>query len=505
MYHRYFGMKHRPFTSTPQIGSCFPAAAQEEAFATLQYAITQGRGIAVLTGLPGTGKTLVCHRLTATLEPTFTTAMITNTHMPTVKGLLQAILYDLSLPFHGLDEQELRLTLTDFLLGKYAGGGRTVLIIDEAQNLGVSLLEELRMLSNLEGGSDKLFQIVLAGHPRLLQLLRNPDLETLNQRIGARATLAPLTDEETVGFIQHQLECAGVRGEEVFTYDAMYAVYEAVGGIARLIGKLCDHALLRAYVTDSRRVDRTVVEEAKADLEQPSESRIAGALMPQRKASAEIETATERDEPIVVLTPEREKPDTFVACTEYDGSLETMEISTNALPEDAEPMLEISDPVRYGIPGGYADEEIVVDPYAMMDAARTTSNRARLTQAQAQPRSLSTAEKPDSTANKAGGRPKMTDAERYDLDPMSRTTTRDTVIETNTTDHLFVETGDNAAVHEVGAGLSDRTPDTTTAPILVIESRQQRLGNHMGRVDRPQQTGRQNSGYRQLFTHARKS
>src|SRR5262245_11360927 len=204
MYHRYFGMKHRQFTATPQTGACYPAATQEEALATLQYAITQGRGIALLTGAPGTGKTLICHRLTTNLEPAFTTAMITNTHMPSVKGLLQAILYDLSLPFHGLDEQELRLTLTDFLLGKYAGGGRTVLVIDEAQYLTVPLLEELRMLSNLEGESDKLFQIVLAGHPRLLQVLRSPELETFSQRIGARAILAPLTDEETVTYIQHQ-------------------------------------------------------------------------------------------------------------------------------------------------------------------------------------------------------------------------------------------------------------------------------------------------------------
>src|SRR5262245_32694029 len=221
MYHRYFGMKHRPFTSTPQMGSCFPAAAQEEAFATLQYAITQGRGIAVLTGLPGTGKTMVCHRLTKDLEPAFTTAMITNTHIPTVKGLLQAILYDLSLPFHGLDEQELRLTLTDFLLGKYAGGGRMVLVIDEAQNLTVPLLEELRMFSNLEGETDKLFQIVLAGHPRLLQLLQSPELETLTQRIGARAKLMPLNDEETVAYIQYQVEDAGARWDEVFSYDAL--------------------------------------------------------------------------------------------------------------------------------------------------------------------------------------------------------------------------------------------------------------------------------------------
>src|SRR6266705_24082 len=115
MYHTYFGMKQRPFGASPHLDSYYPAAGQQEALATLRYCITQGRGVALLTGPAGTGKTLVCHRLTSSLETDFTTAMITNTNIQSIKALLQAILYDLSLPYHGLDEQELRLTLTDFL------------------------------------------------------------------------------------------------------------------------------------------------------------------------------------------------------------------------------------------------------------------------------------------------------------------------------------------------------------------------------------------------------
>src|SRR5262245_51215238 len=340
MYHRYFGMKHRPFTSTPQMGSCFPAAAQEEAFATLQYAITQGRGIAVLTGLPGTGKTVVCHRLTATLEPSFTTAMITNTHMPTVKGLLQAILYDLSLPFHGLDEQELRLTLTDFLLGKYAGGGRTVLVIDEAQNLAIPLLEELRMLSNLEGETDKLFQIVLVGHPRLTQLIRSPELETLSQRVGARAVLSPLTDEETIAYIQYQLESAGVAWDKVFSYDAMCTVYELTAGIPRLISQLSDHALLRAYVTEARSVDRAIAIAAKTDLDQSAEHRRNETLATLRTGRiAETESSLDQENAEELAIRETaESGETFVACTECQGSLETLQFSTDSMVDAIAPV-----------------------------------------------------------------------------------------------------------------------------------------------------------------------
>ena len=186
MYQSYFGMTQRPFGATPQLAAYYATSACEEAVATLHYCVIQGRGMGLLTGNPGTGKTMICHRLIARLEPDFTTAMITNTNMETQKGLLQAILYDLTLPYRGMDVQELRLTLSDFLLEKYASGGRTVILIDEAQNLTVPLLEELRMLGNLEGEMDKLLQVIMLGHPWILDVLRRPELTALYQRIGAR-------------------------------------------------------------------------------------------------------------------------------------------------------------------------------------------------------------------------------------------------------------------------------------------------------------------------------
>jgi type II secretory pathway predicted ATPase ExeA len=487
MYHRYFGMKHRPFTATPQTTFYYPAPHQEEALATLHYTITQGRGIGVLTGLPGTGKTLVCHRLTTQLEPAFTTAMITNTNIPNVKGLLQAILYDLSLPFHGLDEQELRLTLTDFLLGKYAGGGRMVLVIDEAQKLSSALLEELRMFSNLEGESDKLFQIVLAGHPRLLQSLRDPELETLSQRIGARATIPPFSDEETVAYIQHLVGCAGARWDEVFSYDALCAVYEITEGNPRRINQLCDHSLLRAYVTEMRRVDSAIVAQAAIDLDQAADVKVVPgvtvpAAMDMKYTPATLQTRSSMPEFHVAETS-----DTFVACTECEGSLETLEISTSQLIQDADPLLALSKESCYDQEmspscGEFAEEELVIDPYAMMDAARTRMMAAQPTR------------QPVAPTSKAG----------Y-CEPVIETA-RDTAADSSyATDVRFVESADNPAVHEVGAGMINLAAGATESPILVIENKIQRIGGHIARVDAAQQPSPENRGYRRLFTHARKS
>jgi hypothetical protein len=424
--------------------------------------------------------------------------------MPTIKGLLQAILYDLSLPFHGLDEQELRLTLTDFLLGKYAGGGRTVLVIDEAHNLAVPLLEELRMLSNLEGESDKLFQIVLAGHPRLLQLIRSPELETLSQRVGARAVLVPLNDEETAAFIQYQLDTAGVDCDRVFTYEAICAVHELTNGIPRLISQLADHALLRAYVTEMRRVDRATVIAAKTDLEQSTEQRKNGSA-PANYTPRILETDCMDEDELAI----HETGETFIACTEFEGSLESLQISTNRFGETTQPSAGIISEIGDAeiSPAPRRDnfiEEVVVDPYAMMDAARNASTAARQMQAVARKSAMAgkvTAPAISSEQRTVTPPPLGVYDESSSKVASSATTGTDLVAP----EALFVESVDNAAVHEVGAGMNSSANEVTDPPILVIENRQQRIGGQIGRVDTPKQPGSANRGYRRLFTHARKS
>ena len=515
MYHSFFGMKQRPFGATPQLRNFFAASGQEEALATLRYAVTQGRGIGLLTGPSGTGKTLVCQRLTTSLEAAYRTAMITNTNMATIKALYQAILYDLSLPYHGLDEQELRLTLTDFLLGKYAGGGRTVLIIDEAQNLSMPLLEELRMLSNIDGEADKLFQIVLVGHSRILGLLRSASLETLNQRVGARAILRALGDEETVNYIQHQLQCAGVLPDEVFTYDALTAVYEASGGIPRLINQICEHALLLAYVAESHRVDAELVEKASTALEltvdrpedqdaQDTPTNTTSATL----AAALQDHATHGADHALDCDAE---PEIFLAYAPDERANECLEIIDEESAPACNTPLEAIGTGRSTAPVGdpldevFAQEEIIVDPYAMMDAARTASSQSLGPIQQFVP--VRPIEAPCKSPAAPAVLPQADNSPFISVvaDGSSAALFGECQIVESPSPINFVEPSDNPAVHEVGAGIAEQPADSNEPPILVIESRSQRVAGNLARVDMPEQAGPATPrAYRRLFTHARK-
>ncbi len=512
MYHSFFGMKQRPFGATAQLHSYFPASGQEEALATLHYAIIQGRGIGLLTGPSGTGKTLVCHRLTESLESGYTTAVITNTNMTTTKALYQAILYDLSLPFHGLDEQELRLSFTDFLFGQYAGGTRTVLVVDEAQNLSVPLLEELRLLSNLEGEGDKFFQIVLAGHTRLLNVLRAPELEALQQRIGARAALTALSDEQTVAYIRQQLQCVGVLPDEVFTEDALTAVYEASAGVPRVINQVCEHSLLLAYVTESHRVDVPIVERASADLNRlagqgteegpPADS--SGIKAPSLRAVARFQTesvtASQTGSGICISYPceepqdpcleivTREQESSGLACCEPVTSTATIAAGRAAQPPEE----------------AFDEEEIVVDPYAMMDAARSE----RIRKPPPAPQAVQIAKLLADTTSKDEGPtgPQPTAFVSVAADAPRPLTLIEAATSEEPTPVAFVESSDNPAAHEVGAGTTVEPAESTAPPILLIESRSQRMAGHLARVDVPQQTIAAGArAYRRLFTLARKS
>ena len=514
MYHNFFGMKQRPFGATPQIGSYYAAACQEEAIATLRYAITQGRGVGLLTGSAGTGKTLVCHRLTSSLESAYTTAMITNTNMTSIKALHQSILYDLSLPYHGLEEQELRLSLTDFLLAKYADGGRTVLVVDEAQNLSIPLLEELRMLGNLEGEADKVCQVLLVGHHRLLNVLRQPELETLNQRVGARAALRALSDEESVAYIRHQLQCAGVFPEEVFTYDGMTAVFEASGGVPRLINQFCEHALLLAYVAEARRVDADLVERACADLNRlvnPESEETPATDAPRFKSVAFRAPADRESESEIAKCAERE------SCTLPDTH-ETQEACLQIITEDCVPDCQsapdcVTASATISVSGqpdpideAFAQEEIVVDSYALMDAARSGFAPAPLSILRNLPTRSSEPSVEQPETNDSAARVQEWPMVALKADEPRETSIRPCPQADAPAEVSFVDSSDNPAVHEVGADIVPEVAESADLPILVIESRSQRVAGNLGRVDLPQQkTEGGMRAYRRLFSHARKN
>jgi type II secretory pathway predicted ATPase ExeA len=265
MYETHFGLRRRPFRATPDSGCYYPATAHERALARLLEGLADGEGLVLLTGEPGTGKTLLCHCLLERLGEA-TSVFLTHGRFAGRSGLLQAILYDLSLPHRAWAEQELRLALTDFLLANYANGKTTVLVVDEAHHLEPDLLEELRLLGNLESRSGKALQVVLAAQPSLLATLSRPDLVSLSQRLAVRAVVEPMTPAEAADYLLHQLRLAGVTPEEVITAEALELLARGARGIPRLLNQAAHQALALAAAAGARPADAEAAVEALAQL-----------------------------------------------------------------------------------------------------------------------------------------------------------------------------------------------------------------------------------------------
>jgi type II secretory pathway predicted ATPase ExeA len=216
---------------------------------------------------------MLCHCLLERLGPDVASAFLTNSHFGSRVGLLQAILYDLSLPYERHAEQELRLALTDFLLKQYAAGRKTVLIVDEAQHLSADLLEELRLLGNLEARQGKAIQVVLAAQPSLCDRLCLPELTSFNQRLAIRLILEPMTVHEAADYLVHQLRRAGGRPEEIMADEALALLARATGGVPRRLNQAANQALCLACAAGAPQVDAEAVLEALSmlGLEMPAD------------------------------------------------------------------------------------------------------------------------------------------------------------------------------------------------------------------------------------------
>ena len=232
----------------------------------VMYGIQQRKGFIQLTGEVGSGKTTLCRAVLNELEPAVETALILNPQM-TGTQLVRAILEDFGLDSRGRDRLVYINRLNDFLLHKYKDGVNVALIIDEAQNLSPESMEQVRMLSNLETDQDKLLQMVLCGQPELKRRLERPDLRQLRQRITVRYHLKPLTEEETMLYIQHRLRVAGANGGLVFDPKAVREIHRYSKGTPRIVNNVCDNALLAGYVDNIHVVDARCVKRAIQQLE----------------------------------------------------------------------------------------------------------------------------------------------------------------------------------------------------------------------------------------------
>jgi general secretion pathway protein A len=268
MYLEFFGLKENPFNITPDPRFLYFAPHHREAYDHLIYGIRNRKGFIELTGEVGSGKTTLCRAVLADLKEDTETALILNPSL-TETQLLRAILNDFGIEVTGRDRLVYIEKLNEFLLRKSQEGTNVALFIDEAQDLSPGVMEQVRLLSNLETDQQKLIQIVMCGQPELKERLARPDLRQLRQRITVRYHLAPLTEEDTMRYIMHRLWVAGSDGSLRFERDAVHEVYKYAKGGPRLINAVCDNALLAGYVSRTRAIDGRCVRKAIQELEGP--------------------------------------------------------------------------------------------------------------------------------------------------------------------------------------------------------------------------------------------
>jgi type II secretory pathway predicted ATPase ExeA len=261
MYNKFFGLKESPFNVSPDPRYLFLTEHTQEALACLTYGIQCRRGFILLTGEVCTGKTTLLNKLLGWLRrQRVATSYVFNPILDPTQ-FFDYMLADFGLSFDSRQKSQMLLRLNKWLLERYLVGGTAVLIVDEAQNLSAEVLEEIRLLTNLETSTDKLLQIVLSGQPELESKLNRPELRQLRQRITLRCKTQPLTLEETQQYINSRLRVAGANGQSIFTPEAIEAVHSYAEGIPRVINLLCEHGLISAYADQKNPVPAALIEE----------------------------------------------------------------------------------------------------------------------------------------------------------------------------------------------------------------------------------------------------
>ena len=285
MYESFFGLRELPFRMTPDVRYFFASAKHQDALNHMVYAIQERRGFVVITGEIGSGKTTLSRVLLSKLDRLTKTAVIRNTYL-TAKDLLALTLDELEVAYTPGTKTQLLKQLNHFLVDQLKTDGNVVLLVDEAQNLSPKLLEEIRMLSNLETDREKLIQIVLMGQPELRSKLWLHPLAQFRQRVTVHYHLSPLSREETRGYIEHRLHIAGANGAPVIDAAAHAPIYRYTQGVPRLINALCDRALLTGYVNESKTISAAMIEEAARELPSLGHDELADSATTTKGATA---------------------------------------------------------------------------------------------------------------------------------------------------------------------------------------------------------------------------
>lgn len=265
MYADYFGLSERPFTLLPDPGFLYWSPQHKRAFSVLEFGLLSRAPITLITGEVGSGKTTLLRALLDKMDETLTIGLISNAQGGRGE-LMQWVLnaFSVPLPAERTDYVQLFQAFLDFLVDEYGEGRRVVLIIDEAQNLSVEGLEEIRMLTNVNSNKDELIQLVLVGQPELRDMIHKPEMRQLAQRVAANFHLGPMSAETVRDYVAHRLVTVGGTGEE-FTPEALALIHKTTGGVPRLVNQLCDLSMLYAWSDETKEVTLAAVEAVLSD------------------------------------------------------------------------------------------------------------------------------------------------------------------------------------------------------------------------------------------------
>ena len=389
MYESQFELRERPFAAAPLTAGYVPTSSIEHARQALARCIERAEGIGLVIGSAGTGKTLLCHLLADHFrQRQFQVALLTSARLPSRRSLLQNILFELSLPYRGMDDEELRLSLIDHLTPRGGPHGGLVLIVDEAHTLPLKLLEEVRLIGNITHGGQPRVRLLLAGGPAMEERLANPKLESLSQRISARCYLAPLNREETGVYVRAQLERVGGRADKIAPEPVLKAIHQASDGIPRLINQVCDHALILAALDGQQVLTPRRIEQAWADLQQLPAPWLESAKSPLAEApGGGIEFGQLDETP--AAAPRIELPAGDPVGEHALSELADIDQSIRAIEREVERSQAVDDDAAEPIDGpqdtdhdlfgdGFDEEELIIDRYASLEA-RALPLRSRVT------------------------------------------------------------------------------------------------------------------------------